>query len=161
MYKYSVHPRLRGELNLKPLQRRFALGSSPLARGTHLRRHRHSAGARFIPACAGNSLCPRLNPEFVSVHPRLRGELALKRCKACRVGGSSPLARGTHERQPQETQSERFIPACAGNSRRNTFFLLPRPVHPRLRGELFSNVLTIEPSYGSSPLARGTPGPHR
>ena len=25
-----------------------------------------------------------------------------------------------------------------------------------MRGELFSNVLTIEPSYGSSPLARGT-----
>ena len=52
----SVHPRLRGELERK-LETGFVTdGSSPLTRGTHIKRLRISRTQRFIPAYAGNSL---------------------------------------------------------------------------------------------------------
>ena len=132
----AVHPRLRGELLPEISAALPPAGSSPLARGTQRGIHSSPSERRFIPACAGNSKSWLRHIGNSPVHPRLRGELEIMTIRPKPRIGSSPLARGTHERQPQETQSERFIPACAGNSRRNTFFLLPRPVHPRLRGEL-------------------------
>ena len=51
----------------------------------------------------------------------------------------------------------RFIPARAGNT---PFWRSPKPrmpVHPRSRGEHWPSTALMQPSYGSSPLARGTP----
>ena len=51
---------------------------------------------------------------------------------------------------------ERFIPACAGNTHPVRRLSLPRPVHPRLRGEHELLMTHIVAPHGSSPPARGT-----
>ena len=71
-----------------------------------------------------------------SVHPRLRGELAVN---------SGYL-----------TSNPRFIPACAGNSGVRSVHKSFVPVHPRLRGELCTEPKLLTIAFGSSPLARGT-----
>ena len=175
----SVHPRLRGELQSRRSCNNSRRGSSPLARGTHYTIHIKYHQARFIPACAGNSLHPapdykdadgssplargtrKMNKiEFnkLSVHPRLRGELAggklyevdvsrfipacagnsLEKIAVKGIGpGSSPLARGTPELSKFGMVFGRFIPACAGNSMNKPDEGIIISVHPRLRGELF------------------------
>jgi len=107
----------------------------------------------------------------------LRGELAFtKPAHSCGVG-SSPLARGTQIVQDISTAIRRFIPACAGNSRRKTMKDHVFAVHPRLRGELGATLFlpffhrrfipacagnsnlsrsSTNCCPGSSPLARGT-----
>ena len=50
----------------------------------------------------------------------------------------------------------RFIPAYAGNSRRQFVKRLNISVHPRLRGELEDFTVTKSGCRGSSPLTRGT-----
>ena len=50
----------------------------------------------------------------------------------------------------------RFIPACAGNSSRNTSATAPRPVHPRVCGELPAVLAEYLAATGSSPRVRGT-----
>ena len=94
----SVHPRLRGEL---------AVNSGYL-----------TSNPRFIPACAGNSGVRSVHKSFVPVHPRLRGELCTEPKLLTIAFGSSPLARGTLHNRLSVFVYPRFIPACAGNSRK-------------------------------------------
>ena len=112
----SVHPRLRGELARRLRRRTLRPGSSPLARGTHNQTHRYHRQYRFIPACAGNSPTIGALPVKPTVHPRLRGELSFLSPVSDLIGGSSPLARGTQFRDETTFATDRFIPACAGNS---------------------------------------------
>ncbi len=111
-------------------------GSSPLARGTLVRRLDVVPHRRFIPARAGNT--PGVFP--------------------CGAGsGSSPLARGTPGAHRCSRDQGRFIPARAGNTRRGSSLAAPGPVHPRSRGEHSTIRPPIRYGSGSSPLARGTP----
>ncbi len=91
----SVHPRMRGEHVRKPCGALMMLGSSPHARGTRYVRWPRKWRARFIPACAGNTVCPTMSCVIVTVHPRMRGEHALSTAKRIDQSGSSPHARGT------------------------------------------------------------------
>ena len=50
-----VHPRLRGELDLRFLVIMIVYGSSPLPRGSLAYEHTDDVQRRFIPAYAGNS----------------------------------------------------------------------------------------------------------
>ncbi len=50
-----VHPRWRGEHFRQPIAETKGFGSSPLARGTHIRPLLGQGLARFIPAGAGNT----------------------------------------------------------------------------------------------------------
>ena len=70
----SVHPRSRGEHDNCTFRHQDTLGSSPLARGTPMRRYLVMDGRRFIPARAGNTLILGLCSDAHSVHPRSRGE---------------------------------------------------------------------------------------
>ena len=70
--------------------------------------------------------------------------------------GSSPRVRGTRASSNPRRHTDRFIPACAGNSplacpppRRDT-------VHPRVCGELSANAARSRSIAGSSPRVRGT-----
>ena len=60
----SVHPRLRGELNILRVYPQISAGSSPLTRGTHRSRTEVTTANRFIPAYAGNSLKDGINPSI-------------------------------------------------------------------------------------------------
>ena len=116
-YRYKpVHPRLRGELKTVVNMPSTTIGSSPLARGTHVPSAMIISRARFIPACAGNSKMKTYEIPLNSVHPRLRGELRYVHYSALCLSGSSPLARGTPRLQTAPGLWIRFIPACAGNS---------------------------------------------
>ena len=92
---------------------------------------------RFIPAYAGNTKLIAGAVLALSVHPRLRGEHFLPWDFPAGRVGSSPLTRGTPAAHRAKRETERFIPAYAGNTW--VFIILGRIIG------------------GSSPLTRGTP----
>ena len=172
-----VHPRVCGELQAAAHDHHLGNGSSPRVRGTlgqgalAIRGGRfipacagnslaHLIGvpatARFIPACAGNSVGRKVAHAIAAVHPRVCGELFQFGVVMRSFYGSSPRVRGTPVGVPPAISLPRFIPACAGNSRR-----LPLPpsdpsVHPRVCGELRASSSTTKSFAGSSPRVRGT-----
>ena len=154
----SVHPRSRGEHKSRECFEPASLGSSPLARGTPLRRPRRRGRRRFIPARAGNTRIHRTCPSPSSVHPRSRGEHITIYGQMLLSSGSSPLARGTHRGRAVHQPHHRFIPARAGNTGAPSLPRSPCPVHPRSRGEHAVAWAKAPHSNGSSPLARGTLG---
>ena len=75
LFRLAVYPRWRGELCIKTSVKNFAVGLSPLARGTPAKADAFTNGHRFIPAGAGNSNRLFVFPIFMTVYPRWRGEL--------------------------------------------------------------------------------------
>ena len=116
---------------------------------------------RFIPARAGNTSADPGRMVGRPVHPRSRGEHLHSPEPLIPIHGSSPLARGTPRRLRRYPTRTRFIPARAGNTARAVSGRLTGPVHPRSRGEHVVDDKDRATSYGSSPLARGTPGNRR
>ncbi len=133
----AVHPRSHGEHDGGRGRELRPAGSSPLTRGTHLRRRLRHPGPRFIPAHAGNTTPWERVSTWWTVHSRSRGEHAVLELQELVGLGSSPL---TGENTPVFDVRVRTS-----------------TVHPRSRGEhpLLRHVLL--PAYGSTPLTRGTP----
>ena len=73
-----------------------------------------------------------------------------------REGGSSPLARGTHQARSTKLLRARLIPARAGNTCLRNLRVQLLQAHPRSRGEHVSGRVHCTEPHGSSPLARGT-----
>ena len=90
-----AHPRSRGEHRAAPGALMPAAGSSPLARGTSLRKHPAVIRDRLIPARAGNIWLGFGGTWFFAAHPRSRGEHHRGLPYHAGQRGSSPLARGT------------------------------------------------------------------
>ena len=131
-------------------------GSSPHVRGTPLSRFDLSQFLRFIPAYAGNAGPVTVLAWPPTVHPRMRGErgsFPLMSISAC---GSSPHARGTRVHMRDILGDNRFIPACAGNAKKDLLGMPILSVHPRMRGERGVPLARIRSRNGSSPHARGT-----
>ena len=176
---WAVHPRPRGEHEGQIVFCDPIVGSSPPARGTRHRRDDLKPRHRFIPARAGNTRRPTPTSSTSSVHPRPRGEHTRHLRSSYPHTGSSPPARGTPGRPAARSDSDRFIPARAGNTRSSRSAGTSRPVHPRPRGEHVgayagqmgssgsspprgehSTACVCCAAYaGSSPPARGTRGP--
>ena len=152
----SVHPRLRGELNIRTADAMAPTGSSPLTRGTPFSHRNICVLQRFIPAYAGNSDAAGTVFYESAVHPRLRGELLCSATISCARRGSSPLTRGTPPEGGKNYLFYRFIPAYAGNSIPSDKSCFLESVHPRLRGELVRLLSASRDLNGSSPLTRGT-----
>ena len=110
---------------------------------------------RFIPACAGNSRSSCRWPPCTPVHPRVCGELRNAVALTQDSTGSSPRVRGTLQLVAQAAFNDRFIPACAGNSRRQPSAWLPRSVHPRVCGELSTKRAVRAPHYRFIPACAG------
>ncbi len=151
-----VHPRWRGEHPTHSRRSASRRGSSPLARGTHLAQHPARRPMRFIPAGAGNTRRGCFLKAAKAVHPRWRGEHGHKKLSIPHPIGSSPLARGTHQKPREKVNQRRFIPAGAGNTSRLSTTSARTTVHPRWRGEHSGIYATASAGAGSSPLARGT-----
>ena len=132
-----VHPRVCGELQPRVRQPGKAAGSSPRVRGTRGRSSERVQSRRFIPACAGNSPPSFFVQIWLTVHPRVCGELPAAAFVLRLVG--------------------RFIPACAGNSRLAGRATMAATVHPRVCGELAPMWSAASFGDGSSPRVRGTP----
>ncbi|CCF98730.1 conserved hypothetical protein [Ralstonia solanacearum K60] len=65
---------MRGEHDADTRRWRNKHGSSPHARGTLELEEAAIDWARFIPACAGNTVLPKIGADSGTVHPRMRGE---------------------------------------------------------------------------------------
>ena len=131
-------------------------GSSPRVRGTHSRCRDTLLYVRFIPACAGNSCRAACCTVGAAVHPRVCGELLSLSYHTPLYFGSSPRVRGTHADCAFDPSDVRFIPACAGNSTLRVMHSYQCSVHPRVCGELASELEAMSVSDGSSPRVRGT-----
>ena len=155
--RWSVHPRVCGELWNSTGFCRSPVGSSPRVRGTQEGAAVAAGERRFIPACAGNSSATSATSAPFTVHPRVCGELIRPRVPNHQQRGSSPRVRGTRHQGLVPRPRVRFIPACAGNSGRGCRVAARDTVHPRVCGEL--RVCFGKPiaSTGSSPRVRGTP----
>jgi len=116
----------------------------------------HQGGRRFIPACAGNTALAAFRLTSRTVHPRVRGEHGQSHLIGHVDNGSSPRARGTHAERRRGRVLDRFIPACAGNTRAASRGRTGTTVHPRVRGEHGDAGDSVIIIGGSSPRARGT-----
>ena len=152
----AVHPRIRGERSSNNNNFFNGDGSSPHTRGTRGAAGEEPGQPRFIPAYAGNAAgresraCPR------TVHPRIRGERALRGLEHLAEHGSSPHTRGTPGFLHYVRHFHRFIPAYAGNAPRTRAIPGSSSVHPRIRGERTKEEFTPFVESGSSPHTRGT-----
>ena len=155
-----AHPRSRGEHGKIKHAVAWAVGSSPLARGTLPNQAISRLRLRLIPARAGNTALSTRRIGAYSAHPRSRGEHEELFSQGQQLCGSSPLARGTR-RPPRRTHSRaRLIPARAGNTCSRLSSRFGSAAHPRSRGEHFGLSRSRLTRTGSSPLARGTPRVH-
>ena len=131
---------MRGEHPDVRVQRHGMAGSSPHARGTHVRSCYPLFDAGIIPACAGNTRPANTRTARPWDHPRMRGEHAVSILASRIEWGSSPHARGTP------------TGCCHADG--------PPRDHPRMRGEHWVPNCAWAYALGSSPHARGTRTPN-
>ena len=151
------HPRSRGVYVRPNDSQGVSVGSSPLARGLPLADLPLALVDGIIPARAGFTTANQISHVRVKDHPRSRGVYARSDTFNPFRYGSSPLARGLHDLQPERVPLIGIIPARAGftvdeilNDPRSTD-------HPRSRGVYVIPKREGVRAEGSSPLARGLP----
>ena len=110
------HPRLRGEYQVEPDDRRTIQGSPPLTRGILSITMVPSACPRITPAYAGNTVCIDCIFRSIEDHPRLRGEYRISSHFVPSVLGSPPLTRGIRVDSTIRKPLLRITPAYAGNT---------------------------------------------
>ncbi len=152
-----VHPRACGEHVRGKKHPALRIGSSPRMRGTQYCAISRMLMVRFIPAHAGNTGAARRRPGSRAVHPRACGEHRHCHWRRSRCRGSSPRMRGTLGQSLRQQKLSRFIPAHAGNTRRQRQGPNPSAVHPRACGEHCIIIACANTWGGSSPRMRGTP----
>ena len=109
----------------------------------------------LIPAHAGKTLIPLMNPSISEAHPRSRGENVSVARPRSRRRGSSPLTRGKHGSLVVHELADRLIPAHAGKTELHGNETADCEAHPRSRGENTAIARTVTDTMGSSPLTRG------
>ena len=152
------HPRVCGEQSITVALAESPRGSSPRVRGTGIRAHKEPRERGIIPACAGNSRAPHESVCSMWDHPRVCGEQLGLLSTRCKLAGSSPRVRGTDALPQSTTFSGGIIPACAGNSKKETATQSKARDHPRVCGEQAKQLLLCTKFPGSSPRVRGTEG---
>ena len=151
-----VHPRVCGEHIASQAVGRTMTGSSPRVRGTRCSCQPQRACSRFIPACAGNTRLQAGGRYSLAVHPRVCGEHTRRYSRDASTDGSSPRVRGTRVCRGTVRAVDRFIPACAGNTRPAQRPPRSAAVHPRVCGEHPRRQNRSSSDSGSSPRVRGT-----
>ena len=151
------HPRSRGVYRLTEAVRVFRRGSSPLARGLPVEQLEAAGAAGIIPARAGFTCRGRRGGRRRRDHPRSRGVYIKFRTVLENAIGSSPLARGLPNEDPEKAAFLGIIPARAGFTRTRTSSDSDSTDHPRSRGVYAVDEYIEKEGSGSSPLARGLP----
>ena len=135
-------------------------GSSPLARGLPNPAPRPHGRGGIIPARAGFTRLRRRRDVRAPWIIPARAGFTLKFEKNVLLDtGSSPLARGLHARPGPAADRRRIIPARAGFTSRPDRSPSAPADHPRSRGVYRVPSTQWVEGTGSSPLARGLPGP--
>ena len=129
-----------------------ATGSSPLTQGKQAASRGCCVAARLIPAHAGKTRPPKVSRSKPGAHPRSRGENSRVVMMVPFRGGSSPLTRGKRHHGADCNHLRGLIPAHAGKTHRTPTERMPRPAHPRSRGENGRAHRSTLAGGGSSPL---------
>ncbi len=78
--RLAVHPRVRGDMTTRTTRGAESHGSPPRARGHATWARHRCATRRFTPACAGTWTDSTPAKDSTTVHPRVRGDMALIPC---------------------------------------------------------------------------------
>ena len=128
------HPRSRGVYVHIILAVSLIAGSSPLARGLLNIVGGEYSVSGIIPARAGFTKSRQAPSCHGADHPRSRGVYLSCAVSTTSLTGSSPLARGLHNRSPEGQGGRRIIPARAGFTAWLNSSAVISPDHPRSRG---------------------------
>ena len=131
------------------------MGLSPRVRGNRRRVLPRGRGRWSIPACAGEPVRVRAVNVSGKVYPRVCGGTRVFIGIGLRGMGLSPRVRGNQIRFKILDESERSIPACAGEPRRLTDTNFLRQVYPRVCGGTRAIGELVPLVYGLSPRVRG------
>src|SRR6516165_2437245 len=112
----SVHPHVRGEVGVPPVESCICCGSPPRAWGSLDRLAMTKRHLRFTPTCVGKSRHRNAEIRVQTVHPHVRGEVHSISCSTTSSGGSPPRAWGSRSRYSLHLPTERFTPTCVGKS---------------------------------------------
>ena len=155
----GVYPRVCGGTRLDGTFINPAYGLSPRVRGNQKRQNPVEFGARSIPACAGEPgpLWPTRTTGWV--YPRVCGGTGAPINPTYPAGGLSPRVRGNHRPRRRVWQSNRSIPACAGEPSGGANSNPGGEVYPRVCGGTQAGLRRPSPPEGLSPRVRGNP-PH-
>ena len=107
---------MRGEHMWSALAFLLGAGSSPHARGAHVKHGDRQSDRGIIPACAGSTELQGEIAEVREDHPRMRGEHDVSYLIGSDGQGSSPHARGAPQPNVRFVKGPRIIPACAGST---------------------------------------------
>ncbi len=151
------HPRMRGVYQALEGGDPGQVGSSPHARGLHLRQRRAGGHRRIIPACAGFTRRRRTRRRRSSDHPRMRGVYVAGVFGVSGFRRSSPHARGLRASAGRAAAAPGIIPACAGFTCFRDSKWDVSWDHPRMRGVYGVDDSQFLMRWGSSPHARGLP----
>ena len=129
------HPRVCGE-NCKRRARPWGFRRSPpRVRGKPIISLAGIEIERITPACAGKTICVRMNASCARDHPRVCGENLAGKHKAVQPRGSPPRVRGKQFWQFSHRLQPRITPACAGKTARAFSKRCWKEDHPRVCGE--------------------------
>ena len=124
-------------------------------RGKLPRVPRRNYPTRNIPAYAGKTRMLGYSDYVPEEHPRVCGENLCGKLSLIRGEGTSPRMRG---KLPGATSSrcwKRNIPAYAGKTGKQGYYLLGKPEHPRVCGENDKALSQRSMAPGTSPHMRG------
>ena len=156
--RYSeVYPRVGGGNVLERVRKSGSVGLSPRGRGKRRVRLRGRVGTRSIPAWAGETAACWAACCAMPVYPRVGGGNVIGFCPSNRVKGLSPRGRGKRTCRYRPTQTERSIPAWAGETGSERYPERGKAVYPRVGGGNPSRLIHFGYLSGLSPRGRGKP----
>ena len=152
-----VYPRVCGGTRAFARSNGTCQGLSPRVRGNHRRCGLRPDPRGSIPACAGEPLRGKSQAVQGRVYPRVCGGTILRHLRQFSRKGLSPRVRGNPAHSAGHTQSERSIPACAGEPACWSRESLILAVYPRVCGGTSSHFAVSWRDKGLSPRVRGNP----
>ena len=151
----AVYPRVCGGTVPEHLTGENSNGLSPRVRGNRTGGQRRGLRPRSIPACAGE---PGYQPAPAPAHrvyPRVCGGTTGRVIPRPFIRGLSPRVRGNLPGLCAERQTQRSIPACAGEPSTPTPVRLWGMVYPRVCGGTSRRGRPAQLGIGLSPRVRG------
>ena len=156
-----VYPRACGGTVEESGQVGIDLGLSPRLRGNLERRISYGMEQRSIPAPAGEPWQRGRPGDHGRVYPRACGGTGRQSEFAYLTSGLSPRLRGNRGRQYSAPDSQRSIPAPAGEPPRKQSCCRVGKVYPRACGGTVTKTWVANGVPGLSPRLRGNPRLHR
>ena len=130
-------------------------GLSPRVRGNQLQQAHRRPHRRSIPACAGEPHASHVTIAVSRVYPRVCGGTKTAPEILPPMSGLSPRVRGNRRLCGQRGETDRSIPACAGEPLGVDAGLGDEQVYPRVCGGTAAPIDAPKSAQGLSPRVRG------